>query len=92
MKFESIAKEITECLKSVSRDKSEGLQYEAHIRFTGNYERAILMALRMNGVNLTKFFTYALWKYEDILTDIVDDLPSYIRNKIAEEITEEKGN
>lgn len=92
MKFKNIEKDIEECLEIIQTTKDEGLRGVIHAQFTEDYEKALIMALRRSGANLTEFIQTALWEWEYILNKMVDTLPAYIKENLnGYENNENKG-
>lgn len=82
MKFKNIEKDIEECLEIIQTTKDEGLRGVIHAQFTEDYEKALIMALRRSGANLTEFIQTALWEWEYILNKMVDRLPRFIQENL----------
>lgn len=91
MKFNCIEKEIEKCLEIVKPLKANDLTGTLHAQYTNEYDRAVIMALRKNQVNLTQFIQVALWEWEYILNKMADMLPRYIQENLnGYEIKEEE--
>lgn len=84
MKFNCIEKDVEECLEIVQTTKDDGLRGVIHAQFTEEYEKALIMALRRSGTNMTEFIQTALWEWEYILNKMVDRLPRYIQENLKD--------
>ena len=89
MKFKGLEKDIENSLNVIRTTKDkDGLRGQIAAQFEGDYEKAVLMTLRGNGVNMTEFFKVALWEYEHILERIISLHTPFVLDLIKDNETE----
>ena len=92
MKFTGIEKDIEKYLETFKPQKENDLSGTLHAQFTNEYDKAVILALRTNHVNMSKFLQMALWEWEYILNKMVAILPAYIKENLnGYENNENKG-